>query len=159
TVAAAAVIVAMVLVFPQTMHRSAIFSDTLQLPVTLINFGLVAFTIASIVQEYWRGVGVRKKQTGSDALTSLLGLVLAKRRKYGGYIVHLGIAVLFFGFAGKAYERMIDRTLEKPVAMASDPQKARFTFGEYEFEYERLIHTSDDHKDAVTGEVSIFHHG
>jgi cytochrome c-type biogenesis protein CcmF len=159
SVAAAVAIVAMVLVFPQTTHRSAIFSDTLQLPVTLINFGLVAFTIASIVQEYWRGVGVRKKQTGSDALTSLLGLVLSKRRKYGGYIVHLGIAVLFFGFAGKAYERMLDRTIEKPAAMASDVQKSRFAFGEYEFQYERLIHTSDDHKDAVTAEVSIFHHG
>jgi cytochrome c-type biogenesis protein CcmF len=161
SVAAAATIVVMWLVFPETTHRSAIFSDSLQLPVTLINFGLCAFTIASIVQEYWRGVGVRRRQTGSDALTSLLGLVLSKRRKYGGYIVHLGIAVLFFGFAGKAYERMLDRTIEKPAAMITDQDKskARFVFGEFEFEYERLIHTSDDHKDAVTAEVTVFHHG
>jgi cytochrome c-type biogenesis protein CcmF len=160
SVAMAATIVVLVLVFPQTTHRSAIFSDSLQLPVTLINFGLAAFTIGSIVQEYWRGVGVRRKQTGSDAMTSLLGLVLSKRRKYGGYIVHLGIAVLFFGFAGKAYERMIDRTLEKPaIKLGADPTKARFSFGEYDFEYQRLIHTSDDHKDAVTAEIAVFHHG
>ncbi|HEX3765295.1 MAG TPA: cytochrome c-type biogenesis CcmF C-terminal domain-containing protein [Kofleriaceae bacterium] len=160
-VATAAVIVAMVVVFPETTHRSAIFSDVIQLPVTLINFGLVAFTIASIVQEYWRGVGVRRRQTGSDALTSLLGLVLSKRRKYGGYIVHLGIAVLFFGFAGKAYERMIDRTIEKPAMDLADKDRsnARFMFGEYEFEYDRLIESSDDHKNAVTAEVTVFHAG
>jgi cytochrome c-type biogenesis protein CcmF len=152
-------IIALVVVFPQTTHRSAIFSDTIQLPVSLINFGLVAFVIGSIGQEYWRGLIVRRRQTGSDPITSLIGLVLSKRRKYGGYIIHLGVAVLFFGFAGKAYERMIDRTIEKPAALAADKSQAKFTFGEYELVYERLIMTSDDHKDAVTAEVSIWLHG
>ncbi|HET9620009.1 MAG TPA: cytochrome c-type biogenesis CcmF C-terminal domain-containing protein [Kofleriaceae bacterium] len=151
-------IVALAVFFPQSLHRSAIFSDTLQLPISLINFGLIALVLASIAQEYWRGLRVRQHQTGSDPFTSLIGLVLSKRRKYGGYIVHLGVAVLFFGFAGKAYERMVDRTLEKPAAMA-DRGKATFAFGEYELTYERLIHTSDDHKDAVTAEVSIWLHG
>jgi cytochrome c-type biogenesis protein CcmF len=156
---AAITIAGFVLWFPETRHLSPIFSDTLQLPVSLINFGLVAFTIGSIVQEYWRGMAVRRRQTGSDPFTSLIGLILSKRRKYGGYIIHLGIAVMFFGFAGKAYERMADRTIEKPAVTASDATKARFTFGEYEFVYDRLIHTSDDHKDAVTAQVSIYHHG
>ncbi|HEX7838810.1 MAG TPA: cytochrome c-type biogenesis CcmF C-terminal domain-containing protein [Kofleriaceae bacterium] len=161
TVVMAVVIVVFVLWFPDTKLRTAIFSDSLQLPVTLINFGLCAFTVGSIVQEYWRGVGVRRRQTGSDPLSSLLGLVLAKRRKYGGYIVHLGIAVLFFGFAGKAYDRQLDRTLEKPVQKlaASDVAKAKFQFGEYEFVYEQLGQTSDDHKTAVTAQVAVYHHG
>jgi cytochrome c-type biogenesis protein CcmF len=160
-VAAGATILGLVLVFPEATHLSAIFSDIIKLPVTLINFGLVAFTVASIAQEYWRGVGVRRRQSGSDAMTSLLGLVLAKRRKYGGYIVHLGIAVMFWGFAGKAYERMLDRTIEKPAAALAekDKDKARFKFGEYEFEYERLMEGSDDHKITHTAEVSIFHAG
>jgi cytochrome c-type biogenesis protein CcmF len=160
-IAMAVTIVVFVLWFPDTKLRTAIFSDSIQLPVTLINFGLCAFVAGSIVQEYIRGVRVRQRQTGSDPLTSLLGLVLSKRRKYGGYIVHLGIAVLFFGFAGKAYDRQLDRTIEKPAEKlaAGDLAKARFQFGEYEFRYERLIHTSDDHKDAVTAEVTIYHHG
>jgi len=158
-IAMAVVILGFVLWYPQTTLRTAIFSDTLQLPVTLINFGLCAFTIASIVQEYVRGVRVRQRQTASDPMTSLLGLVLSKRRKYGGYIVHLGIAVLFFGFAGKAYDRQLDRTIDKPVAMSGDATKSKFTFGEYEFVYEKLIHTSDDHKDAVTAQVAVYHHG
>jgi cytochrome c-type biogenesis protein CcmF len=152
-------IVTLVICFPQTTHLSAIFSESVQLPISLINFGICAFVAGSIGQEYWRGVAVRRRQTGSDPVTSLIGLILSKRRKYGGYIIHLGVAVMFFGFAGKAYERMIDRTIEKPAAMVTDKSKATFTFGDYEFVYERLIHTSDDHKDAVTAEVSIWQHG
>jgi cytochrome c-type biogenesis protein CcmF len=161
SIAMAVVIVVFVLWFPETKLRTPIFADWVKLPVTLINFGLCAFTIGSIAQEYWRGVRVRRNQTGSDPLTSLLGLVLSKRRKYGGYIVHLGIAVLFFGFAGKAYDRQLDRTIERPAEKlaASEAAGAKFTFGEYEFVYQRLIHTSDDHKDAVTAEVDVYHHG
>jgi cytochrome c-type biogenesis protein CcmF len=158
-VAMAVAILFFVLYFPETRLRTAIFSDVIELPITLINFGLCAFVIGSIVQEYWRGVRVRRQQTGSDALTSLLGLVLSKRRKYGGYVIHLGIAVMFFGFAGKAYDRQLDRTLEKPAAQLTDKSKAKFKFGEYEFVYEQLIHGSDDHKDAVTAQVAIYHHG
>ena len=159
TVLLAVTIVVMVLVFPETAMRTPIFSDMVQLPVTLVNFGLCAFVAGSIAQEFWRGVGVRRRQTGSDPVTSLIGLVLSKRRKYGGYIVHLGVAVMFFGFAGKAYDRQIDRTLEKPAAMLTDKTRAKFAFGEYEFVYQNLIHTSDDHKDAVTAQVAIYHHG
>jgi cytochrome c-type biogenesis protein CcmF len=115
TVAMAVTIVVFVLWFPDTTLRTSIFTEAIQLPVTLICFGLCSFVIASIAQEYWRGVRVRQHQTGSDGFTSLLGLVLSKRRKYGGYVVHLGIAVLFFGFAGKAYDRQLDRTIEKPA--------------------------------------------
>jgi cytochrome c-type biogenesis protein CcmF len=149
----------MVLWFPETAQRTPIFADTLQLPISLINFGLVGFVAGSIAQEYWRGVSVRRKQTGADPMSSLLGLVLSKRRKYGGYIIHLGVAIMFFGFAGKAYERMADRTLEKPAAMTADRSKATFKYGEYDFVYENLFHTSDDHKDAVTAQIGIYHHG
>jgi cytochrome c-type biogenesis protein CcmF len=88
-------------------------------------------------------------------------LMLSKRRKYGGYVVHLAVAVMFFGFGGKAYDRMVDRTIEKPAptAYSSEPakdDKSTFAFGRYTFAYENLIHTSDDSKDAVTAQVSIW---
>ncbi len=148
----AATIVILLIVFPQTTTGTAIFADQLELPVSLVNFGLCAFCAGSIFQEFLRGSAVRQKQTGSDPLTSLIGLVLAKRRKYGGYIVHLGVAILFVGFAGKAYERMVDRTIEKP-AMG---EASSFKFGDYTFVYDNLFHTSDDHKDSVSAQVSVY---
>jgi len=155
----AVAIVVLLICFPQVKQLTPMFSDDIHLPVSLINFGLCAFVLGSISQEYWRGVMVRRRQTGSDPITSLLGLVLSKRRKYGGYIIHLGVAVMFFGFAGKAYEEMVDKTIEKPAAVSGDASKSKVAFDKYELVYERLIHTSDDHKDAVTAQVAIWSGG
>ncbi|HEX5057891.1 MAG TPA: heme lyase CcmF/NrfE family subunit, partial [Kofleriaceae bacterium] len=180
----AATIVGLLIAFPQTKETSSIFADKLEIPVSLINFGLIAFCVGSIGQEFWRGMLVRRKQTGSDPMTSLIGLVLSKRRKYGGYIVHLGVAVMFFGFAGKAYDSMIDRTVDKPGAYnaSNGTGDSSFTFtvpktdkagntiqdpvfvgpfskSRYTFTYENLFHTSDDHKDAVTAQVGIYDYG
>jgi cytochrome c-type biogenesis protein CcmH/NrfF len=179
----AVTIVVLLIAFPQTKETSSIFADQLELPISLVNFGLVAFCAGSIGQEFWRGMMVRRRQTGSDPMTSLIGLVLAKRRKYGGYIVHLGVAVMFFGFAGKAYEHMIDRTIEKPGmynasngtgdssfqftvpkntprGIVQDPTfTGPFTTSRYTFTYENLFHTSDDHKDAVTAQVGVYDNG
>jgi cytochrome c-type biogenesis protein CcmF len=180
----AVTIVVLLVVFPQTKEGTPIFADQLELPISLINFGLVAFCVGSIAQEFWRGMLVRRRQTGSDPMTSLIGLVLSKRRKYGGYIVHLGVAVMFFGFAGKAYDHMIDRTVDKPGVFdssngtgessfaftrdivneqgmkVSDPTfVGPFTESRYTFTYENLFHTSSDHKDAVTAQVGIYDYG
>ena len=107
---------------PQTLQRSSMFSDTIRLPVSLVCFGIVAFVATSLAQEFWRGVAVRRRQSGSDPISSLFGLVLTKRRKYGGYIIHMAIGVLFVGFAGKAYDRMVDRTLAHPTRAVADVQ-------------------------------------
>jgi cytochrome c-type biogenesis protein CcmF len=166
---AAFVIVFLLIFFPETKHLTPIFAAQIKLPISLVNFGLIAFVATSIAQEFWRGLVVRRRQTGSDPVTSLIGLVLAKRRKYGGYIIHLGVAVIFFGFAGKAYERMVDRTVEKPgPAMVGGTGASAFGFGsfngpfsksDYHFTYENLFHTSDDHKDAITAQVGIYDAG
>ena len=89
-----------------------IFADKLKLPISLIVLATIIFCGASIGQEFFRGMMVRRRQTGSDPFTSMLGLMLSKRRKYGGYIIHLGVAVLFLGFVGKAYEQQTDKTIE-----------------------------------------------
>jgi cytochrome c-type biogenesis protein CcmF len=156
TALAAGTIGVLALALPQTRHLSPLLAEGLNLPVSLFNFGIVAFVVGSIAQEFWRGTGVRARQSGSDPFTSLIGLVLAKRRKYGGYVVHLGVAVLFIGFAGKAYDRMIDRTIDKPSITARVGDEHSWKFGDYTFTYENLFHTSDDHKDAYTAQVSIW---
>src|SRR4051812_9672319 len=63
-------------------------------------FALCAFVTGTITQEFWRGAQVRRKNTGTDLFTALVGLVGRNKRRYGGYIVHLGIVLIFLGFAG-----------------------------------------------------------
>ena len=184
----AVTIVVLLIFFPQVKLLTAIFADTIELPVALVNFALCAFVFASITQEFYRGMIVRRRQSGSDPLTSLVGLVLSKRRKYGGYLVHLGVAVMFVGFGGKAYDRMVDKTIARPVIAdglhkSKSPEERAawgaehldddgtmrrippdgdayvFEFGGYEFMYENLIESDDDNKNAVTAQVSIWRDG
>ena len=68
-------------------------------------FALCIFVAASIAQEFWRGARVRREGTGTDLFTALVGLVGRNKRRYGGYIVHLGIVLAFLGFAGDGFKR------------------------------------------------------
>ena len=77
-------------------------------------FALCAFVTTTIVQEFVRGAAVRQRATGTDLFTALVGLFARSRRRYGGYIVHLGIVLMFLGFAGKRLRARRDRSLLKP---------------------------------------------
>ena len=55
----------------------------------------------------------------AQPFTSLIGIVLAKRRRYGGYLIHMAVAVMFVGFAGKAFGTEKDFTLYKPGIIAA----------------------------------------
>lgn len=71
-------------------------------PLALVMFCLAAFTIGSVTQELWRGTRVRSAATGQVPPRALLGLVGRNRRRYGGYLTHVGIAMLFVGVAGSS---------------------------------------------------------
>ena len=57
-------------------------------------FALSAFVVTTLVQEFVRGARVRQQYSGSDLATSAIGLVARNQRRYGGYIVHLGIVLM-----------------------------------------------------------------
>src|SRR6185369_1375308 len=56
---------------------------------SLTCFALCGLVTTTIAQEFWRGARVRRKNTGSDLVTALVGLVARNKRRYGGYIVHV----------------------------------------------------------------------
>jgi cytochrome c-type biogenesis protein CcmF len=71
-------------------------------PAAIAMFCIAAFVLGSIGQEFFRGVRARRAMAGERAPTALLALVRRNRRRYGGYIVHVGIAVLFIGVAASS---------------------------------------------------------
>src|SRR5205807_1217929 len=68
-------------------------------PGAIAMFCCAAFVFGAVGQEFFRGVRARRAMAGARIPVALLALVRRNRRRYGGYIVHLGIAVLFIGVA------------------------------------------------------------
>ncbi len=66
-------------------------------PFAIAMFCCGAFVFGSIGQEFFRGVRARRAMARQAAPVALLALVRRNRRRYGGYIVHVGMAVLFIG--------------------------------------------------------------
>jgi cytochrome c-type biogenesis protein CcmF len=71
-------------------------------PFAIAMFCCAAFVFGSIGQEFFRGVHARQAIAGERVPAAFLALVRRNRRRYGGYVVHLGIAVLFIGVAASS---------------------------------------------------------
>ena len=71
-------------------------------PLALTMFACAAFVFGSVGQEFFRGTRARRAMAGEAIPQALLALVRRNRRRYGGYIVHIGIAVLFIGVAASS---------------------------------------------------------
>jgi len=71
----------------------------------LVSFGLCAFVAWSMLSEYYKGARVIRSRTGGNWAAALVELTHRNTRRYGGYIVHLGIVCLFVGFTGAAFNR------------------------------------------------------
>lgn len=66
---------------------------------------LTAFVTATISLEFWRGISVRRRKFGESPFTALAKMISKNRSRYGGYIVHIGIVLMFVGFIGKAFDK------------------------------------------------------
>jgi cytochrome c-type biogenesis protein CcmF len=115
-----------------------------------ICFALCAFVSGTILQEFVRGANVRRSATGTDLLTAMIGLVGRNKRRYGGYIVHVGIVLIFLGFAGEGFK------LEEEVALKPGQQVA---IGRFTLRNDALKVSSDDQKQMVTAHISVFEGG
>jgi cytochrome c-type biogenesis protein CcmF len=65
---------------------------------------LCMFVLVGHLQEFWRGTRVRMRNTDEGFFTALYELVSRAKRRYGGYLVHLGLVAMYFGFTGAAYD-------------------------------------------------------
>jgi cytochrome c-type biogenesis protein CcmF len=80
----------------------AVATDAAQEPWAFALFVFAAFAIAGLAQEFWNGASARRKLAGGSMPAALVGVVSRNRRRYGGYVVHIGIAVLLIGIAASS---------------------------------------------------------
>ena len=71
-------------------------------PAALVMFCGAALVLAAVAQEFVRGVRARRATSSESVPVALASLVRRNRRRYGGYVVHVGMAVLFVGVAASS---------------------------------------------------------
>lgn len=116
-------------------------SDAADSPWALFLFSFAAFTAIALTQEFWRAGSARRTLTGDSFPAALVGAVARNRRRYGGYIVHAGIAILLVGIAASSsFQTNKDLRLDVGESatvgdyevtykgLAADPQNERIAF-------------------------------
>jgi cytochrome c-type biogenesis protein CcmF len=84
---------------------------------SLICFMLCIFVAATIVMEFYRGAKVIRGRSGSSFATSAMELTLRNTRRYGGYIIHMGMVLIFIGLAGAAFNQNVQKEMEPGQTM------------------------------------------
>jgi cytochrome c-type biogenesis protein CcmF len=115
-----------------------------------ITMMIVGFNITVVVQEFVRGVSARQKRGEESIPVSLFNLVAKSRRRYGGYIVHVGIAVMFVGFAGRGWG------VDKEISLSPGD---KITIEEYELTYAGPRMEVDQEKRMVFADIDVLRHG
>ncbi len=80
----------------------AAFTDAASHWLALVTFTLAAFALAALAQEVWRGASAQRALTGGSFGGALVRVVSRNRRRYGGYVVHAGFAVLLIAVAASS---------------------------------------------------------
>jgi cytochrome c-type biogenesis protein CcmF len=109
-------------------------------------FALCGYVLGTVGQEFWRGARVRQEATGTDLFTALVGLVGRNKRRYGGYIIHVAIVLMFLGFAGETFKQS-ETVLLKP--------NETVTVGRFGARLDALKVTDDGRKQMVTAHLTV----
>ncbi len=114
----------------------------------LFAFGLIAFVMATVVEEFVRGMQARRKVNGERPHIALLNLFRKNRRRYGGYVVHLAVVLLALGITGEAFFKVEQQvTLER--GQAAD-------IGRYEVRFEDLVSERLPAKERHVATVGVY---
>ncbi len=78
----------------------------------LMALALAGFVAGTIVQEFYRGTRARMRMHAEPVPAAFARLIGRNRRRYGGYLVHVGMLIYFVAFAGMAFKREQEATLK-----------------------------------------------
>jgi cytochrome c-type biogenesis protein CcmF len=111
--------------------------------------GLCAFVTGTVLEEYWRGIRARMRR-GEGPLRAFLELVRRNQRRYGGYVVHLAVVLIFIGFAGSVFNLEETRLLQPGET---------WHIGRYTLEYRQARPLRHPHYAGAVARVAVYEEG
>jgi cytochrome c-type biogenesis protein CcmF len=113
----------------------------------LVAIFLAIFVIATIVLEFYRGARVLRQKAALSWAGAVTELTRRNTRRYGGYVIHFGIALMFIGFAGSAF------TLHEQAEVLAGEE---FTVGKYRMVVRNFQETDNPNYLASRAEIDVF---
>ncbi len=116
----------------------------------LMSFGLCMFVTLTIVFEFFKGSAAIAAKSGQNFLAAMVELTHRNTRRYGGYVVHMGIVAMFIGFSGAAFNK--DATVE--VKMGDS-----FQIGHYQLKVKEIREGENDNYQWGHAAIDVYRDG
>ncbi len=113
----------------------------------LIALSLSSFVLMTILIEFWRGVSIRSRKFGESITFAFYQLIQKNRSRYGGYIAHLGIVLMFIGFSGHAFDIEAEWGLKL---------NSKETVGNYEIELDGMSEEERPNHYAYIADLNVY---
>lgn len=117
----------------------------------ILTFSAVAFVLVTIGMEFYRGVVARMQTEKENPLLAFVRLVTGNRRRYGGYIVHLGVILAVIGIAGSSFYQVETQVNLKPGETAQLKQ--------YTLQYDGLQTYPTENRYVIAARLTVFENG
>lgn len=116
-----------------------------------LTFGLCIFMIATIVLEYYRGISARRRHQGDGIFSGFWELTMRNKRRFGGYIVHFAMAIMFIGIAASsAYQQVGEVRLSPGESFGMEGVRLR---------YDGIRQTRNNQYQSAFARLSIYKEG
>jgi cytochrome c-type biogenesis protein CcmF len=113
--------------------------------------GTASFVLFTIALECYRGVMARHRQYKENVLNAAVNLVVNNRRRYGGYIVHIGVILGVIGIAGSSFYQVETQVNLQPGQTAQLKQ--------YTIQYDGLRTYPSENREVYAAPLTILENG
>jgi cytochrome c-type biogenesis protein CcmF len=114
-------------------------------PIATWSIGV--FVVGTLIQEYGLAIHARMVRRGESAFQAVATLLRRNQRRYGGYIVHLGVVFVFVGLAGAAFDQEKLQSIRPGETM---------TLSDYRLEYLTAKPIPAQHYGGAVARLALF---
>jgi cytochrome c-type biogenesis protein CcmF len=120
-------------------------------PYAITSFSLCTFVITTTIMEFFWGTRARRKATGETTGRALMSLVDRNKRRYGGFIVHIGVMLIIIGITGSSAFR------QETTAVIARGES--FSLGRYTMHFEDMLSEDTPNHEFFGARLAVFDAG
>jgi cytochrome c-type biogenesis protein CcmF len=119
--------------------------------VALVSLSICVFVFGTIVLEFYRGIRARRASNRGSVWRAFVLLIRRNRQRYGGYIVHFGVVLIFVGITGSAAYQVEQDVVLHPGESA--------TVEGFTLRYDNLTRVVQPTHEAFIATLPVMRHG